>query len=200
MSIATYADGMGARVRRDANCGQKSTEAEFGAIERRRVALHIGQNDLCREAAISEGTYRNIKRRKTTPQRRILIRLARALDRLIYRAPAPSPDMVTGFYRGACALFARELGLDPAAVIGQAIASRSNLDKGNVAAARARRLAFYLTVNAFDVPRSIVARQVGFTKQAASKALKEIEDMRDDATFNAIVTRGAQILTGGNLA
>lgn len=194
------ADGMDAPARRGAKAYAKSTEPNIAAIERRRALLHITQTELCREAAIDKGTYSLIKRGKRTPQRRILIRLARALDRLIYRRPAPAPDMVQGFYRGACVLFAREFGLDPGAVVGEAVASRSNLDPKVAAAARARRLAFYLTVNAYDVPRSIVARQVGFSKQAASKALKEIEDARDEPAFNAIVTRIAELLTGGALA
>jgi transcriptional regulator with XRE-family HTH domain len=201
MSLAlTNTDGLGVRKPRDAKAYAKSTEHSFPAIERRRDALHISQADLCREAAFDAKAYSNIKKGRARPQRRTLIRLARALDRLIYRAPAPSPDMVNGFYRGACVLFARELNLDPAAVLGEAIKSRSNLNPHVAAAARCRRLAFYLTVNAYDVPRSVVARVIGYGKQAASKALREIEDRRDDPDFDALVRRAALLLTGGQLA
>ena len=181
---------------RKSNSYQKSTEG-FAGVESRRKAARITQSALCREAGIDGKTYSNAKS-GTNPQRRIVVRLNAALDRLAGKPAAPSPDIIAGLYRAALVTFAAELSADVELAL--TAVSLSNLDETNRRAGRARRLAFYVTVNAFDVPRPDVSRAVGYSKQAASKALREIEDMRgDNAEINALVLRVGNLLTGKDL-
>lgn len=192
---ATAAAGF---VARKSNPYGKSTEAEINKIDRRRQACGISQAALCREAEISGETYSNAKSGETQPQRRILVRLARALDRLAGSAPLPPAEIVAGLYRAAVVTFAAELGADVTLALRSQ--SLSNLDAANRAAGRARRLAFYVTVNAYELPRPIVSAAVGYSKQAASKALKEVEDARDaDAALDRLIMRVGELLTGKDL-
>jgi transcriptional regulator with XRE-family HTH domain len=177
----------------------KSTESKISQIDRRRQLCGISQAKLCREAEINGETYTLIKNGETQPQRRILIRLARALDRLAgSAAPAPAPEIVAGLYRAAVVTFAGELGAD--VTLALRAQSLSNFDAANRAAGKARRLAFDVTVNAFEVPRAAACAAVGYSKQAASKALKEIEDAREaDAALDRLILRVGALLTGKDL-
>lgn len=197
MTIVECSSAAGLTSGRKSNSYQGSTEG-FPAIEAMRGLAKLSQSALCREAGVDVKTYCNIKLGNTQPQRRILIRLSAALDRLAGKTPPPPPEIVAGLYRAALCTFAAELGADVKLAL-QA-KSLSNFDAGNRAAGLARRLAFYVTVNAFDVPRPEVARAVGYTKQAASKALKEIEDARgDNAVLDALILRVGELLTGRDL-
>lgn len=181
----------------------KSTEGNFGDIEARRASLGVSQAALCREAAFDASAYRDLKFGRAIHQRRTLIRLARALDRLAGAAApasAPAAPIVLGFYRSAVVVFAGELGADVALAL-HPPQSASNFDRRFALAGRARQLAFYLTVNAYEVPRGKTARAVGYSKQNASKALKVIEDAREsDAACEAMVRKVAKLLTGEDLA
>lgn len=182
---------------RKSNAHAKSTEG-FAGVERRRKAARLAISALARAAGISESTYTRLLQHKSTPQRRILIRLNAALDRMAGQPARPSADIIAGLYRAALVTFAAELGADVALAL--TAVSLSNLDEANRRAGRARRLAFYVTVNAYEIPRPDVSRAVGYSKQAASKALREIEDMRgDNAEINALVLRVGNLLTGKDL-
>lgn len=183
---------------RKSNARAKSTEGIAG-IERRRAALAVSQARLCQEAGIAESTYWRASG-GSTPQRRILVRLSRALDRIEAGRKAAPLDVVTGFYRSACVIFAGELGADAAGALA-APCARSNLDPRNRLAGKARRLAFYLTLNAYEVPRADLARAIGYSKQAASAALADIEDARgEDASLDDTINRIGHLLTGRDLA
>lgn len=163
-------------------------------IDRARTARKISREALCRRANVHAATYREALAGAAT-QRRILIKLSRALGLI----ESPRPEIVRGLYRAAVTVFAGELGADVALALGPVQRLR-NFEIGNVLAGRARRAAFYLTCNAFEIERREISDIVGYSKQAASKALKEIEDQREaDHALNMLVNRVAKLLTGSEL-
>lgn len=56
-------------------------------------------------------------------------------------------------------------------------------------AKRARRTAAYLAVVSGDVSVKRLARTVGLAKSGLQKAVRAVEDLRDDARFDARITR-----------
>jgi hypothetical protein len=99
-------------------------------------------------------------------------------------------DAVHLAYRSAIAMMAWEHALDPAELM------EKNLQGGKCLASTLRQRAIYLTVIGFDVPLSQAAVAAGVTKQAVSKALRRIEDEREDPKIDALLTRLEVWLTG----
>lgn len=94
-------------------------------------------------------------------------------------------------YRGAVALMAAQGNLDPAEVL------TANSQGGKCLASTVRQRALYLIVTGFDVPLSQAALAAGISKQAVSKALRRIEDQRDDPEVDQMLDRLQNWLTGG---
>lgn len=55
----------------------------------------------------------------------------------------------------------------------------------------------YLLVTCCNVPGALAARIYGCSKQAISKALRTVEDRRDDPHYDAELTRLERLIEGG---
>lgn len=96
-------------------------------------------------------------------------------------------------YRGVLASLAHEARLDPAAVAALATFD----DSGSRAVARLRHQAAYLLATRLDVPGATLASVVGASKQAIHKALRGVEDDRDDPAVDRLLDRVAAYIVGG---
>lgn len=93
-------------------------------------------------------------------------------------------------FRSLATLLAVEAGADPRQVLD------APEQGGKCQASTLRQRAIYLTVMCLDVPLSQAAKAAGVSKQAVSKALRRIEDQRDDPDFDGKLTRLENLLTG----
>lgn len=93
-------------------------------------------------------------------------------------------------YRSVLSLVALQAGADP-----NKIADAPERG-GKCLASTLRQRALYLTIICLDVPLSRAAQAAGVSKQAVSKALRRIEDQRDDKDFDRLLTRLESWLTG----
>lgn len=172
----------------------QSTVAELNA---RRIDLGVQIKDLCHTASVGAQTYWRMVRGLVEPQRRTLVKLSRALDRLSGTAPAPepAPKVVAAFYRAAALFLAHELGADPGLVLGDEGQSCPQ-DPAWLRASRARQAAFYLAHVELGVTHSALAAAVGTTKQRVHKAVNRIEDLRDDEGLDALLERASAFFSG----
>lgn len=166
-------------------------------VEAKRSALGIDLGELCRTASVNPVTYWRALTKRVTPQRRTLVKLSRALDRLAGAAPPtpPAPKVIAAFYRAAALFLARELGADPKLVLGDEGQSCPQ-DPAWLRASRARQAAFYLAHVELGVTHSALAVAVGTTKQRVHKAVNRIEDLRDDEGLDALLERTSAFLSG----
>lgn len=166
-------------------------------VEAKRSALGIDLGELCRAASVNPVTYWRALTQRVTPQRRTLVKLSRALDRLAGTAPAPAPapKVIAAFYRAAALFLAHELGADPGLVLGDEGQSCPQ-DPAWLRASRARQAAFYLAHVELGVTHSALAVAVGTTKQRVHKAVNRIEDLRDDEGLDALLERTSAFLSG----
>jgi hypothetical protein len=59
---------------------------------------------------------------------------------------------------------------------------------------------FYLTVTFCNVPAALVARAYGCTRQNVAKSLKHIEDRRESAAFDRLLTELENLVAEGGRA
>lgn len=170
---------------------QRSTEV--ADIENRRISRRVSRAALVRQAGIAERTYRNLLDGATKPQRRILVKLSRALDAI---GPRRDPMAVNALYRSAFVAFAQMTGLDPAHV--DAVPTNCNYGI-HAEIGRARQAAFYLTVTCLDVTRADL--RAVYSKAAASKAIRDVEERREqDPAFEKQIIQLGKLLTGRDLS
>jgi hypothetical protein len=96
--------------------------------------------------------------------------------------------VVAGYFASVCKL----MGLDRDAMLA-VLASRaghgSNFDPAFRRASYARQLAMYLTATEANVAQAQIARVTGLSDAAVHKALRAVEDLRDDhADYEELVT------------
>ncbi|WP_141401289.1 hypothetical protein [Cohaesibacter gelatinilyticus] len=65
-------------------------------------------------------------------------------------------------------------------------------------ASQCRQRALYLIVTEMDVPLVVAAGLAGISKQAVSKALRSIEDSRDNPDIDELLKHAAVMLFGGD--
>lgn len=175
------------------NDRSSSTVAE---IELRRQALQVSRLALCLAANVGERTYRRLVTGAVVSQRGTVIRLRRALDQLSGAPkPAPAPSIVAAFWRSAVICLCHELKADVTLALDESRHS-SPEDPEWVRAARARQCAFYLAHVEFSVGFADLAAAVGSSKQRVHKAVRRIEDLRDDPDLDALLERTAAAITG----
>lgn len=170
-------------------------------IELRRQALSVSRLTLCLAANVGERTYRRLVTGAVVSQRGTLIRLRRALDQLA-GAPAPAapaPSIVAAFWRSAVICLCHELKADVTLALDETRHS-SPEDQDWVRAARARQCAFYLAHVEFSVGFAELAAAIGSSKQRVHKAVRRIEDLRDDPELDALLERTAAAITGRAMA
>lgn len=166
---------------------------EFDRIEKRRQEARIPQTKLAQAAGLSRSSYRAYVARTRTPQSGGLARLRRSLRQL---EAVEEKDMAGRIavcvFRAHVLALAAELDLDGPALLAVDPRDRTHPDFSN--ANHVRRLATYMTVTGLDVPSRYVARAAGVTKQAVSKWLPKVEDMRDDPAVDDLLDRVALTL------
>lgn len=100
---------------------------------------------------------------------------------------AVAAAVVSGYFASTCKL----MGLDLTAcraVLERARGHGSNLDPAFRPASYARQLAMYLTATEGNVTQAQIARVTGLTDAAVHKALRAVEDLRDDhSDYEALV-------------
>lgn len=158
-------------------------------IEARRLTLGISVNDLERAAALAGRRYNFLMRGINQPTAATLARLKLALQRLALARDCGTDHRAAMIYRMAVALAAGALGRDAAAVLKSDPGRRATQDPAWMAAAEVRRLAFYLMNAGAGMKQTEVARAAGVKKQTVSLAVRELEDMREDAKFDAMLDR-----------
>ncbi|MBV1706287.1 MAG: hypothetical protein KGQ37_03680 [Hyphomicrobiales bacterium] len=104
--------------------------------------------------------------------------------------------IIGAVFRGYAAHFAALAGLDAGAALASDPGRRANASPEWRAAALVRAQALYCTVTELNVNGARVARAIGMTRQAVSQALRRIEDMRDDAAFDAALDAAAALISG----
>ncbi|GLI25622.1 hypothetical protein GGQ86_000391 [Xanthobacter flavus] len=179
------------------NCGATVNRSPIADLDDRRRTLGIALHALLSAAGVAARTWDYLRAGHVTPQRRTLVKLSRALDRLAGTAPAPAPapKVVAAFYRAAALFLAHELGADPRLVLGDEGQSCPQ-DPAWLRASRARQAAFYLAHVELGVTHSALAVAVGTTKQRVHKAVNRIEDLRDDEGLDALLERTSAFLSG----
>ncbi|CAA0096078.1 Uncharacterised protein [Starkeya nomas] len=167
------------------------------AIDARRRDMGVSLEALLAAARISARTWDYLRAGRTRPQPRTLIKLSRALDRLATGEPtAPPPPMVAAFWRAAVLFLCAELGADAQIALAPDEGSSRPMDPAWMKAARARQLAFYLTHVELQVSLTALAEACRTSKQRVHKAARTVEDLRDDPSIDALLTRAAAAVTG----
>jgi len=179
---------------------RKSNERSLStvsAIEALRKAAGYNMQTLCVAAGVGAATYRRLIAGACEPQPRTLIKLSRALDRLSSGAPpAPPPALVAAFWRAAVLFLSAELGANADLALAADDGTSRPMDPAWMRAARARQLAFYLTHVELQVSLSALAEACGTSKQRVHKAARTVEDLRDDRSIDALLSRAAAAVTG----
>lgn len=172
---------------------------KLSAADTARQLAGLSIEQVAVEAGFSASTYRRWRRRRVAPDFAIA-RLAAAIKRLS-RADAAGNGadvaaLVEATYGGFLAAVCAQLRLDVATVRVADPSLGQNTGSGGVAASRARQLAIYLTNTALGVRQCVLARVIGITPAGVCIALRNIEDMRDDPAFDALVEAAARQVTG----
>lgn len=166
--------------------------------EAAREALGLPLSAVAMAAGIDEKTYRRIAGGTCQPHPSTAKKIDAAIAQLkqVGRAPRlpQSVRLIRAVFEGQVAAQALSLGLNPADIKRQAPELNRPKDPAWLAAARVRRRAMYLVVVALDVPAAKVAEALGLTRQAVSKAIKELEDARDEPAIDAELEAATQWL------
>lgn len=160
--------------------------------ERRREAL-IAQATLTDRAGVSRSLYL----KGLAGQRTLSWPVLNALEKAVRSLQAGREQDVTDALlrctaNAAVLAVAAKLGLDGPTLL--AVDPRGVTDKNFADASRVRKLAAYLVVTGTDVTMESVALALGVTKQASSKWMPQVEDMRDDPAIDAMLNELADAL------
>lgn len=152
-------------------------------INRRRAVMKIPIVDLCRQAGVGVRTFHDAVRGTYTPRAATLATLEAALDRFrrAYGGDA-GPTETHAAYRCAVVLAAAVLKADARAALDAEPAAKASANPAWLAAARVRRLAFWIANGQLGLRVTAIARAAGVTKQAVSSAIKELEDDEEPET------------------
>lgn len=157
-----------------------SMALDFFTINKRRAVMKIPVISLCAQAGVGVRTYYNNLNSKTDARPDTLAKLNHALDRFkLSYAGDKGPLAVHVAYKLALVIAAGQLKADARETFSADPARKATADAEWLAAARVRRLAFWIInqIGGFGV--TDVARAAGVTKQAVSSAIKELESDED---------------------
>lgn len=157
-----------------------SMALDFFTINKRRAVMKVPIISLCVQASIGARTYYDALDGRSEPRPDTLARLNHALDRFkLSYAGDKGPIAVHAAYKAALVIAAGQLKADFRNVFFSDPARKATADTEWLAAARVRRLAFWITNQMLGFGVTDVARAAGVTKQAVSSAKKELEDDED---------------------
>lgn len=172
---------------------------KFLALDRARLEAGIPVARLALAAGLDLTTYRGLRRGRWHPRARTLRALDRALRRLASApAGAAGASEDAALWRLSVIVVSADLGLNPAHVLDRA--DTPGIGAGWKKTAIARHRALYLLVTAHGLPMVRAASAAGISKQAVSKALRAVEDSRDDDATDRALDRLAALMTGGDHA
>lgn len=156
-------------------------DAEISSIETRRRKMKIPTNRLCAAANIGRQTYLDAVAGASRPRPATIARLNLALKRFSIgffggEAAELGPHAA---YRASLVIASFVMRAEPRRVLNSDPAKRATLNPEWMAAARVRRVGYYIASQFLGFRASDLARAAGVTKQAISTALKELYDERD---------------------
>ncbi|MFK8250204.1 hypothetical protein [Ancylobacter terrae] len=162
------------------SASRKKICPKFAALEARRIAAGATVMEVCSRAQVAERAYRRARLGIVAPRASTLRRLETAIEQLGREAGRDPAELLPKLWVAILAMVAIDMGVPPAIAV--AADPHANL-KGDAqwrAAAEVRHRALYLLVTVHDVSMAAAAGVAGISKQAVSKALRGIEDDRDD--------------------
>lgn len=104
--------------------------------------------------------------------------------------------MALAVYGGFLALACRSLRIDVAAARALDPRKGASADAEWFTAAKARHVAIYFANQAVGIPQRTLARLLDVTPVAVHHAIRSIEDLRDDTTFDRLVSAIEVEMTG----
>jgi len=154
----------------------------FDDIDEERQRCGLSKARLCRGAGVSRSTYHRWERGVLTPSSLLIERLWATLA----RHKSGSKDMrqteLVGFaLRGAAALIAIAIGVDPLLAVAAINAGAANDNGGEVR--RVRDMAIYVVVAGLGLPHKHVADIANLSKQRVSQIMSQVEDMREGSAY-----------------
>lgn len=172
---------------------------KFLALDHARTDAGLSIARLSLAAGVGIATYRRLRHGHGLPSGRTLRALDRALRRLATApAGAAGASEDAALWRLSVIVVSADLGLNPAHVLDRA--DTPGIGAGWKKTAIARHRALYLLVTAHGLPMVRAAAAAGISKQAVSKALRAVEDSRDDDATDHALDRLATLMTGGDHA
>jgi transcriptional regulator with XRE-family HTH domain len=168
------------------------TAEAIADIETRRRTMNLPATRLCAAASVGRQTYREAVLGLKRPSPATLARLNHALNRFRIGFAGEAGAIAPHAAFKACILIAAfATDADARAALNARPSKRATSDPAWRAAARTRRIAFWIANQWLGFHQSDVARAAGCTKAAVSAALRELEDERDhdrdlDRLFNRI--------------
>lgn len=150
---------------------------------------------LCRAADVGLRTYQDARDGTKQPRPTTIARLNLALSRFRLGFGGEARDLAPhAAYRACLVLAAFQMKADPRPVLNADPTKRATLNPEWLAAARVRRVGYYIASQFLGFRTSDLARAAGVTKQAISSALKELYDEREtDPELAAVLTRLEEI-------
>lgn len=172
---------------------------KLGRIDRQRVKKNISVSELCAAAAVRERQFYRWIKGAADPKPSSLRALERALQALGREQDLSerSRDAHVSTYRLLLSWMAVWENLDSAAVLDDDPQAQDKQSPFKAQASLCRQRALYLIVTEMDVPLVVAGGLAGVSKQAVSKALRVIEDSRDDPSIDALLDNAALLLIGG---
>jgi DNA-binding XRE family transcriptional regulator len=170
----------------------------LNALEKRRQACGYSQDALAFAAGLSSRAYRYMLAGRSHPKPDTLKRLQRALDQLAGVPSAPDGmrvKLILATWGGFLAQVAPHFGVTSDDCHARGGAFRS-FDKKTHAASRARNAAMYLTSIALDLRQHELAKAFNVSRAAVCLALRQVEDAREDAGFDAMMMKAQRAVTG----
>jgi len=156
-----------------------SETPDMTTIDNRRAVMKIPVTSLCVQAGIGRQTYYDgLERGTMRPD--TLAKLNAALSRFHLAYDGEVRELaIHSAYKAAMVIAAFQLQANARAALAADPSRKATADKDWLAAARVRRLAYWIANGMLGFRVTEVARAAGVTKQAVSNAIKDLEDDDD---------------------
>lgn len=153
----------------------------MAAIERRRQAMNLTREDLCRASGVSRRTYGYAVNGEVEPYPSTLAKLNKGLTRYRIGFAEEAGEIAPhAAFTGCVLLAAFWLKTDQRAALNADPGRRATADPAWQQAAKARQLGYWIANQFFGFAQSDIGRAAGVSKQAVQNAIKAIEIERDE--------------------
>jgi hypothetical protein len=175
--------------------GMSTLHPDLARLERRRLVLGITLEQWAKAAGINVGFFRDIRRKGIRPRPASLARLARGLEELAGASRARPPVLIAAFVRAAEVVITREIGGDTHLIADLAIARhKREHEPRQVARARLRRVAIYLTAIELEISNVELARALRTSRQNIAQARLAVEKLRERACIDRLLEQCRTLL------